>query len=104
MEEEAQPKEKEKDISVTKENEDSTIYSGIRDTILNQIKSIDLDGSFGTKIDTLARHIMWIREHDPGAKSIVYVFSELFFPNQCFVPNSKTLPRSNTLPQQSSLY
>lgn len=52
--------------------EDSTIYSGIRDTTLTQIKNIDMDGSFGTKIDTLARHILWIREHDPGAKSIVF--------------------------------
>lgn len=39
---------------------------------LAQIKSIDLNGSFGTKIDTLARHILWIREHDPGAKAIVF--------------------------------
>ena len=50
----------------------SAIYSGVRESILNQIKDIDLDGSFGTKIDTLARHMLWIREHDPGAKSIVF--------------------------------
>ena len=70
MEEEMQPKEKEP--GVTKDSTGSAIYSGIRDTILNEIKNIDLDGSFGTKIDTLARHILWIREHDPGAKSIVF--------------------------------
>ena len=70
MEEEVQPKEREP--GVTKEATGSAIYSGIRDTILNEIKNIDLDGSFGTKIDTLARHILWIREHDPGAKSIVF--------------------------------
>ena len=39
---------------------------------MNQIKNVDLDGSFGTKIDTLARHMLWIREHDPGAKSIIF--------------------------------
>ena len=50
----------------------SSIYSGVRVAILNQIKDIDLDGSFGTKIDTLGRHLLWIREHDPGAKSIIF--------------------------------
>ncbi len=72
MEEEAEGVNKEKELGVAKNTEDATIYSGIRDTILSQIKNIDLDGSFGTKIDTLARHILWIREHDPGAKSIVF--------------------------------
>lgn len=50
----------------------SSIYSGINSLTLNQIKNIDVEGSFGTKIDTLARHILWIRENDPGAKSIVF--------------------------------
>lgn len=50
----------------------NAIYSDISSGLLNQIKNIDLDGSFGTKIDTLARHIIWLREHDPGAKSIVF--------------------------------
>ena len=49
-----------------------TIYSGVTKATLNQIEGIDLDGSFGTKIDTLARHIMWIRENDPGAKSVIF--------------------------------
>ena len=49
-----------------------TIYSGITSSTLNHIKNIDLDGSFGTKIDTLARHVLWIRENDPGAKSIIF--------------------------------
>lgn len=70
MQEEGPSKEQEE--SVAKDTEQSAIYSGIRNTILNQIKNNDLDGSFGTKIDTLARHMLWIREHDPGAKSIVF--------------------------------
>ena len=49
-----------------------SIYSGIKTETLNQIKSIDVKGSFGTKIDTIARHLLWIRENDPGAKSIVF--------------------------------
>ena len=50
----------------------TSIYSGINSLTLNQIKNIDVEGSFGTKIDTLARHVLWIRENDPGAKSIVF--------------------------------
>ncbi|KAH0336117.1 hypothetical protein KCU81_g8705, partial [Aureobasidium melanogenum] len=50
----------------------STLYADINTETLAQIKSIDLNGSFGTKIDTLARHILWIRKHDPGAKAIVF--------------------------------
>ncbi|MCJ1471859.1 hypothetical protein MMC13_000500 [Lambiella insularis] len=50
----------------------SSIYSGINSLTLNQIKNIDVDGSFGTKIDTLARHILWIRENDPDAKSVLF--------------------------------
>lgn len=50
----------------------NSIYSDINSGVLKEIKNIDLDSSFGTKIDTLARHIMWLREHDPGAKSIVF--------------------------------
>ena len=48
------------------------IYSGIHDNVLHQIKNIDLDGSFGTKIDMIARHILWIRRNDPGSKSVVF--------------------------------
>ncbi|KAL9131849.1 MAG: hypothetical protein Q9217_000295 [Psora testacea] len=71
MEEEGSQSE-DKIISPTGDNKTSAIYSGVKESILNQIKNIELDGSFGTKIDTLARHILWIREHDPGAKSIVF--------------------------------
>ncbi|KAJ5818316.1 hypothetical protein N7474_003907 [Penicillium riverlandense] len=50
----------------------NAIYSDINSGLLREIKLIDLNGSFGTKVDTLARHIMWLREHDPGTKSIVF--------------------------------
>jgi E3 ubiquitin-protein ligase SHPRH len=51
----------------------SAIYSEISRTKLAEIKNIELDGpSFTTKIDTLARHLLWLRESDPGAKSIIY--------------------------------
>ena len=60
------------DGQIASEGDSGAIYSNIRDSTLNQIKNIEINGSFGTKIDTLARHMLWIREHDPGAKSIVF--------------------------------
>jgi E3 ubiquitin-protein ligase SHPRH len=50
----------------------NAIYSDVSSGILKEIRNIDIDGSFGTKIDTLARHLLWLRQHDPGAKSIVF--------------------------------
>ena len=51
----------------------SAIYSEISKSKLSQIQSIELDGpSFTTKVDTLARHLIWLRESDPGSKSIIY--------------------------------
>ena len=72
MEEETGPSTAPTKESLVDDKKGSGIYSGIREPILNQIKNIDLDGAFGTKIDTIARHILWIREHDPGAKSIIF--------------------------------
>ncbi|EME39624.1 hypothetical protein DOTSEDRAFT_75316 [Dothistroma septosporum NZE10] len=50
----------------------SSIYTDVDSKLLDEIKTIDLPTSYGTKIDTLGRHLHWIREHDPGAKSIVF--------------------------------
>jgi E3 ubiquitin-protein ligase SHPRH len=50
----------------------SSIYSSISMETMNEIKSIELEGSFGTKIDTICRHLLWLRENDPGAKSIIF--------------------------------
>ncbi|EXJ96198.1 hypothetical protein A1O1_01324 [Capronia coronata CBS 617.96] len=52
---------------------DQSIYSDISTAMLNQIKNIDLRGpSFGSKIDFLCRHLIWLREHDPGSKAIIF--------------------------------
>ncbi|PTB62804.1 hypothetical protein BBK36DRAFT_1127991 [Trichoderma citrinoviride] len=49
------------------------LYSEFDAEQLEQMKNIELDGpSFTTKVDTLVRHLMWLRESDPGAKSIVF--------------------------------
>ncbi|OAT05327.1 SNF2 family helicase/ATPase [Blastomyces gilchristii SLH14081] len=50
----------------------NSIYSDISSGVLKEIRNIDVEGSFGTKIDTLGRHLIWLRQHDPGAKSIVF--------------------------------
>ncbi|KAK4952077.1 hypothetical protein LTR10_009997 [Elasticomyces elasticus] len=51
---------------------ETSIYSDVDSKLMDEIKSIDLPASYGSKIDTLGRHLHWIREHDPGAKSIVF--------------------------------
>lgn len=49
------------------------IYSDFNSEKLAEIKNIELDGpSFTTKVDTLVRHLLWLRDSDPGAKSIVF--------------------------------
>jgi E3 ubiquitin-protein ligase SHPRH len=55
-------------------NAANRIYSDISATTLNQIKNIELrQGScFGTKVDTMCRHLLWLREHDPGSKAIFF--------------------------------
>jgi E3 ubiquitin-protein ligase SHPRH len=51
----------------------TAIYSEFSEEKLMAIKDIELNGpSFTTKVDTLVRHIVWLRQSDPGAKSIVY--------------------------------
>ena len=52
---------------------DQSIYSDISTSMLNQIKSIDIRGpSFGSKVDFLCRHLLWLRQHDPGCKAIIF--------------------------------
>jgi len=49
-----------------------SIYADMSVDTMNEIKAIDLPGSYGTKIDTLTRHLIWLRSNDPGAKSIIF--------------------------------
>ncbi|KIW01325.1 uncharacterized protein PV09_07100 [Verruconis gallopava] len=58
--------------TVVERSTTSSIYSNISEETMRQIKSVDLDGSFGTKVDTICRHLLWLRENDPGAKSIIF--------------------------------
>ncbi|KAK4615695.1 hypothetical protein CLAFUW4_10010 [Fulvia fulva] len=58
--------------SLSSPSSQSSIYTDVDSKLLDEIKTIDLPTSYGTKVDTLGRHLQWIREHDPGAKSIVF--------------------------------
>ncbi|KAI8192877.1 putative ATP-dependent helicase [Colletotrichum sp. SAR 10_65] len=49
------------------------IYSQFGSEKIAQIKDIELAGlSYGSKVDSIVRHIIWLRKTDPGAKSIVF--------------------------------
>ncbi|OBT80596.1 hypothetical protein VF21_00442 [Pseudogymnoascus sp. 05NY08] len=61
------------DRALVSPSKKSGIYSQISRDTLTQIKNIDLVGpSFTTKVDTLCRHLLWLREADPFAKSIIF--------------------------------
>lgn len=50
-----------------------TIYSDVSASMMNQIKVIDLPGvSYGSKVDFLCRHLIWLRQNDPGSKSVIF--------------------------------
>lgn len=62
-----------KEVHTTSPSKKTGIYSEFNPEQLAQIKNIDLDGpNYTTKVATLLRHILWLREHDPGAKAIVF--------------------------------
>ena len=48
------------------------IYVGVRTSVLDEIKNIEIPRSYSTKVDTLTRHILWLRDQDPGAKSVIF--------------------------------
>ena len=47
-------------------------YNAVGLSLLAEIDSMELCGSYGTKIDTLARHLLYLQAADAGAKSIVF--------------------------------
>ncbi|KAF3770709.1 hypothetical protein M406DRAFT_271973 [Cryphonectria parasitica EP155] len=51
----------------------SMIYTEFSSDKLADIRNIDLNGpAFTTKVDNLVRHLLWLRDNDPGAKSIIF--------------------------------
>jgi E3 ubiquitin-protein ligase SHPRH len=60
-------------IYTSERSSNKSIYCDVSTNTLNEIKRIDLDGSsFGSKVDTICRHILWLRDHDPGSKAIIF--------------------------------
>lgn len=47
-------------------------YNTISPEVLEELKKIDCLGSYGTKIETLVRHLLYLEDVDPGCKSIVF--------------------------------
>jgi E3 ubiquitin-protein ligase SHPRH len=52
-------------------------YNFIEPQVLQEILSIDVYGSYGSKIEAIVRHLLYIQHHDPGAKSISELASAL---------------------------
>ena len=47
-------------------------YNSISRDVKDEIESFEVAGSYGSKIETLVRHLLYLRITDPGAKSIVF--------------------------------
>ncbi|KAG1893017.1 SNF2 family N-terminal domain-containing protein [Suillus fuscotomentosus] len=47
-------------------------YNMINHTIFQEIQTMESNGSYGSKIQALVRHLLYIQFTDPGAKSIVF--------------------------------
>jgi len=59
----------------TVQSQATSIYAEFSAEKLMEINNIALDGpsfTFTTKVDTLVRHLLWLRDSDPGAKSIIF--------------------------------
>lgn len=51
---------------------DSVEYNRMPQDIWAAIQEVEIMGSFGSKIESLVRHLVWLQEQDPGTKSIVF--------------------------------
>jgi E3 ubiquitin-protein ligase SHPRH len=67
----AQPPEKLQDDLIPKSRR-KIEYSTIGPSVLAEIDTMEVHGSYGTKIDTLVRHLLYLQFADGGAKSIVF--------------------------------
>ena len=47
-------------------------YNFIKTSLFEDISSMESEGSYGSKIQTLVRHLLFLQLSDPGAKSIVF--------------------------------
>jgi E3 ubiquitin-protein ligase SHPRH len=47
-------------------------YNDIDRDLFKAIQEVECLGSYGTKIETLIRHLLYLQKHEPDAKSIVF--------------------------------
>ncbi|KII84144.1 hypothetical protein PLICRDRAFT_179819 [Plicaturopsis crispa FD-325 SS-3] len=47
-------------------------YNLIDDTLFEDIENVETHGSYGSKIQTLVRHLLYLKLSEPGSKSIVF--------------------------------
>ena len=66
-----QPPEKLQDYAIPKSRR-KIEYNTVGHNLLSEIDTMEVRGSYGTKIDTLVRHLLYLQLADAGAKSIVF--------------------------------
>ena len=60
-------------------------YNSIDPEVLEELKKIDCLGSYGTKIETLVKHLLYLDDVDPGCKSIVFsAWADSLLSGSCF--------------------
>jgi len=47
-------------------------YNNINTDLFKAISEVQCLGSYGTKIEMLIRHLLYLQQHEPDAKSIVF--------------------------------
>ena len=47
-------------------------YNFVNPQTMQDVQSMEMYGSYGSKIETLVQHLLYIETTDPGAKSIVF--------------------------------
>jgi hypothetical protein len=47
-------------------------YNRMAPEVLSEISKVETNGSYGSKIQSIVRHLVWLQENEPGAKSIVF--------------------------------
>lgn len=66
-------KQEQNQVKLEVPSQSNAIYSTLPKTILQQIQSVDIQGSsYGSKVDTLVRHILFLRKSDAGSKTVIF--------------------------------
>ncbi|KAI8848832.1 SNF2 family N-terminal domain-containing protein [Chytridium lagenaria] len=58
------------DVIPSKTDQDAPL--DFQSALVTTLSAIPITGSFGTKIDTIVRHLLYLRQTDPGCKSLVF--------------------------------